>query len=97
MVLLKHVLSNQNASGFEMFSKTLELWKNLLQKMSTNPKMYDLSPHSKFSIYCKYLFIKCMVRLGIVSTIYESYRSTRFLWQGKQINILIQSPPIYYT
>lgn len=25
----------------------LELWKNLLQKISTNPKMYDLSPYSK--------------------------------------------------
>ncbi|VVC27088.1 Hypothetical protein CINCED_3A000102 [Cinara cedri] len=44
MVLLKHVLSNRHASIFEMFMETLESWKNLLQKMSTNPKLYDLSP-----------------------------------------------------
>lgn len=31
--------------------ETLELWKTLLQKMSTNPKMYELSSYSKYIYY----------------------------------------------
>lgn len=43
LVLLKCILSDQNTSVFKDITETLESWKILLQKMSTNPKMYDLS------------------------------------------------------
>lgn len=36
--------------------ENLELWKNLVQKMSTNPKVYELTPYSKLIFIYFYLF-----------------------------------------
>ncbi|KAF0757724.1 Uncharacterized protein FWK35_00025389 [Aphis craccivora] len=49
LVLLKCILSNQHISIFKEIMETLELWKTLLQKMSTNPKMYELSSYNTTS------------------------------------------------
>jgi len=56
LVLLKCILSNQNVSVFKDITETLESWKILLQKMSTNPKMYDLSPCSKSTLILMYSY-----------------------------------------
>lgn len=37
--------------------ETLELWKSLLLKMSTNPKVYELSPYSKLAVFILVYFI----------------------------------------
>lgn len=58
LVLLKCTLSNQHISVFKEIMETLELWKILLQKMSTNPKMYELSSYSKY--ICYILFISSL-------------------------------------
>lgn len=55
LVLLKCTLSNQHLSVFKEIMETLELWKILLQKMSTNPKMYELSSYSKYIYVIFYL------------------------------------------
>lgn len=31
--------------------ETLELWKHILQKINTNPKVYELAPYSKLASY----------------------------------------------
>lgn len=61
LVLLKCILSNQNITVFKDIMETLESWKTLLQKMSTNPKMYDLSLCSKSSL------ILCIVIFWLLS------------------------------
>lgn len=46
-ILLKNVLSNEPVGAFNQMIEILEYWKNLIQKMSTNPKVYELTPYSK--------------------------------------------------
>jgi len=58
-VLLKCILSNQNISVFKDITETLESWKILLQKMSTNPKMYELSPYSKSTLILYMVIFGC--------------------------------------
>ncbi|XP_025406013.1 uncharacterized protein LOC112680196 isoform X2 [Sipha flava] len=46
LVLFKNILSHQEISVINQVIETLEIWKNLLQKMSTNPKLYEMTPYS---------------------------------------------------
>lgn len=48
------MLNNQHIVAVKQIMETLGFWKNLLQKMNTNPKVYELSQYSKFFI--KFIF-----------------------------------------
>lgn len=58
-VLFKNLLSNQQIIVFQQLMETLELWKNQVQKMNTNPKVYELTLYSKLTSFIPIkLFIK---------------------------------------
>lgn len=50
LILFKNMLPNQHKVALKQVTETLELWKNLLQKMNINPKVYELSQYSKLSV-----------------------------------------------
>lgn len=56
LILFKNMLPNQHKVALKQVTETLELWKNLLQKMNINPKVYELSQYSK-------LFVKLIFKL----------------------------------